>query len=42
MVLFPIKGEKFNQFFKGLGWDVDNVSGAAPRYRALLRGLYYP
>ncbi len=28
-----LKQEFINPFFKALGWDVDNVSGAAPQYR---------
>jgi hypothetical protein len=28
-----LKQEFINPFFKALGWDVDNVSGAAPNIK---------
>lgn len=31
-----LKQEFINPFFKALGWDVDNVSGAAPQYRDVI------
>lgn len=31
-----IKQEFINPLFKALGWDVDNVSGAAPQYRDVI------
>lgn len=31
-----LKQEFINPFFKALGWDVDNVCGAAPQYRDVI------
>lgn len=31
-----LKQEFINPFFKALGWDVDNTSGAAPQYRDVI------
>lgn len=31
-----LKQEFINPFFKALGWDVDNLSGAAPQYRDVI------
>jgi len=31
-----LKQEFINPFFKALGWDVDNISGAAPQYRDVI------
>jgi hypothetical protein len=31
-----LKQKFINPFFKALGWDVDNVSGAAPQYRDVI------
>jgi hypothetical protein len=31
-----LKQEFINPFFKALGWDVDNVSGAVPQYRDVI------
>jgi hypothetical protein len=31
-----LKQEFINPFFKALGWDVDNLYGAAPQYRDVI------
>jgi type I restriction-modification system DNA methylase subunit len=31
-----LKQEFINPFFKALGWDVDNIAGAAPQYRDVI------